>query len=70
VEVPVNSDAQVVIPSGEAMTEVTIREGGHVIWEKGHFVPGTPGISGGKEERGRFIFDVGSGRYAFRLRGE
>ncbi len=70
VEIPVNSDAQVVIPSDPAMTEVVIREGEQVIWEKGRFVPGTPGITGGKADRGRFVFDVGSGRYAFRLTGE
>ncbi len=70
VEIPVNSDAQVVIPSEDEMTEIVIHEGEHVIWEKGHFVPGTPGITGGKQEHGRFVFDVGSGRYAFRLTGE
>jgi len=70
VEIPVNSDAQVVLPHVDALTEVTVKEGERVIWEQGRFVPGTPGISAGKLEHGAYVFDVGSGHYEFRLSGQ
>jgi alpha-L-rhamnosidase len=70
VEIPVNSDAQVVLPRLDAITEVTVKEGDRVIWEEGRFVPGTPGITAGKEDHGNFVFDVGSGHYMFRLSGQ
>ena len=53
------------------MTEVTVLEGKSVVWEKGHFVPGTPGITAAEAEKnGNIVFEVGSGRYFFRLTGE
>jgi alpha-L-rhamnosidase len=70
VEIPVNSDAQVVLPRLDAITQVTVKEGDHVIWEQGRFVPGTPGIAAGKEDDGAYVFDVGSGHYTFKLSGE
>jgi alpha-L-rhamnosidase len=70
VEVPVNAQATVSMPKEEPMSEVTIREGGRVVWEKGQFVPGTPGITNGRREGGRYVFDVGSGHYIFELSGE
>jgi alpha-L-rhamnosidase len=70
VEVPVNAQATVSMPKEEPMSEVTIREGGRVVWEKGQFVPGTPGITNGRREGGRYVFEVGSGHYIFELSGE
>lgn len=70
VEIPVNSDAQVVLPRLDPMTEITVKEGDHVIWEQGRFVSGTPGINAGRHEQDAYVFDVGSGHYVFRLTGE
>ena len=70
VVVPVNSTASVSIPKDLEMTEITVRERDRVVWEKNHFVEGTPGITGAKYENGRVTFEVGSGHYAFRLTGQ
>ena len=70
VTIPPNSDAKVYIPQEEQMTDVTIYEGDRVIWERGQFVPGTPGVTAGVKGHDDFIFDVGSGHYSFRLAGE
>jgi alpha-L-rhamnosidase len=71
VEIPVNSSAKIVVPKELEMTEVTVREGNNVVWEKAHFVPGTPGITAAEAEKnGDIVFEVGSGRYSFRLTGE
>jgi len=70
VVVPVNSVATIVIPKEEQMTEVTIREADRIVWEKGHYVAGAPGIQGAKVEHDNFAFKVGSGRYSFRLTGQ
>jgi len=77
VTVPVNSEAQVVIPKDEEMGEVVVREGGRAVWEKGAFVPGTPGVKSGAEgalgvsflspvKKG-ISFEIGSGHYVFEL---
>ncbi len=70
VTVPVGSEARVVIPKDEEMTEVTIREGGRTIWEHGHFVPGDPGVTAGTHQHNDYAFTVGSGHYIFTLTGE
>jgi hypothetical protein len=70
----------VAIPEEDEMTDVTVREGERTVWEKGHFVDGTPGVtsgtpadarvmSGAFQDR-RVIFEVGSGHYIFRLTGQ
>ena len=80
VDVPVNSTATIAIPEEDQMTNVTVREGDRIVWEKGHFVEGTPGVtsavpadarimSGAFQDR-RVRFEVGSGHYLFRLTGE
>jgi len=68
--VPVGSDARVVIPKPMEATNPTVEEGGRVVWEKGHFVSGDPGITNAREENNNVVFDVGSGNYSFRLVGE
>jgi alpha-L-rhamnosidase len=70
VDVPVNSTASVSIPKDLEMTEITVREGDRVVWEKNHLAGGTPGITGAKYEKGRVTLEVGSGHYAFRLTGQ
>ena len=69
VAIPVNSDAQVVIPTEEQMTDVVVREGDRVVWEKNHYVSGDPGLTGATREGRTIIFQVGSGTYSFRLTG-
>jgi hypothetical protein len=82
VDVPVNSTATVSIPWDPEMTEFTVREADRIVWEKGRFVEGTPGLkaegiagvtpgvmSGSFKDK-RVIFEVGSGHYCFRLNGE
>jgi alpha-L-rhamnosidase len=70
VEVPVNSSASVSIPKNLEMTEITIREGDRIVWDKNQLVDGAPGISTAKSEHERVTFEVGSGHYAFRLTGQ
>ena len=70
VQIPVNSDAVIGIPKVEEMTEVVVREGGQVVWEKGQFVPGCAGVTGARQSQdGRIHLEVGSGRYSFVLTG-
>lgn len=71
VTIPVNSDAKIVIPKDEYMTEVTISEGGRIVFEKGRYVPGAAGLTGATAEKnGDVVFDVGSGSYSFKLAGK
>jgi alpha-L-rhamnosidase len=70
VDVPVNSTATVSIPKDEEMTAITVHEGDRTVWDKGHFVDGTPGVTAGKFAAGRVVFEVGSGHYAWRVTGE
>jgi len=37
-------DAKVVIPTEKETTDVTVQEGEHVVWEKGHYLGVDPGI--------------------------
>jgi alpha-L-rhamnosidase len=70
VVIPVNATATVSVPKEAQMTELTVREGDRVVWEKGQYVPGALGITGARAGNDRVVFDVGSGRYAFSLSGE
>lgn len=70
VVIPVNSDAKIVIPKEEEMTDVVVREGEHVVWEKGSFLAGAPGINSASQKNGLVTFEVGSGHYSFRLTGQ
>jgi alpha-L-rhamnosidase len=71
IDVPVGSDASVAVPKPQELTNLTLREGAHVVWEKGGYVPGDPGIrSASAEKDGRIVFQLGSGHYAFRVSGE
>jgi alpha-L-rhamnosidase len=70
VDIPVDTTATVSIPQEDEMTEITVHEGNRTVWENGRFVDGTPGVSVGKFENKRVIFEVGSGHYDFRLTGD
>ena len=70
VVIPVNSVATVIVPKEEEMTDVTVRETERVIWDNGKFVPGAPGVTGGRPSDGNIVFDVGSGHYSFKLTGK
>ncbi len=70
VVIPPNSDAKVVVPQLLNMTTITVREGDHVVWSKGQFVPGDPGVAAAAAGRGGVVFSVGSGHYHFLLTGE
>ena len=69
VTVPPNTDSKVVVPC-RAGTD-TVLEGDVVIWRRGKFVAGVPGVTGAEEESGAsglqpgVSFDVGSGHYVF-----
>ncbi len=68
VAVPVNSQAKVSVPK-IGLKNVTITEGRKVVWKDGSYVSGVAGITGGRQSDDYVTFDVGSGRYRFRLRG-
>jgi len=71
VTIPTGSDAQVVIRKDDEITGFTITEGNHIVYTNGHYVAGTAGVTGATAEKnGAIIFDVGSGAYSFKLRGE
>ncbi len=71
VVIPVNSDAKVVLPKEEGMTDIVVREGERVVWEKGRFVAGVTGLSGASQAKeGSVTFEVGSGHYLFTLTGQ
>ena len=67
--IPANATAGISIPKA-GLREVSAEESGHVVWEKGSFVSGTPGIEAATNEDDYVTFEVGSGTYAFTLKGE
>jgi alpha-L-rhamnosidase len=70
VVIPVGADATVAIPREEQMTEITVREGSHLVWQDGHYVDGDPGVTGstGVDANG-VTLHIGSGEYSFVLTG-
>lgn len=69
IRVPVNSDARVIVPEEPDMTRITVREGKHIVWSKGKFVAGDPGVTSATAAVGAIVFRVGSGQYQFALTG-
>jgi alpha-L-rhamnosidase len=68
VTIPVNSQARIVIPTEAEATEVVVREGEQVVWDKGQYVPGVPGVTAASQEsNGSIVVELGSGRYSFKL---
>ncbi len=72
VTIPVGSEAQVVIPKEEEMTEATLKitEGGKAVWQDNRFVAGDAGITGAQAAPNGVQFNVGSGHYTFVLNGD
>jgi alpha-L-rhamnosidase len=66
VTIPVNATASVSVPVME-LKNITITEGGKVVWKDGAYVSGVEGITGGKLESGYVTFDTGSGEYQFKV---
>ncbi len=61
--VPVGTEAEVHIPLGSAAN--VVQESGRLIWEGGRPKEFPPEIAGVREEAGRLVVTVGSGRYSF-----
>jgi hypothetical protein len=70
VRVPIGADAHVLVPRPQEMTGVTVEESGKAVWANGQYVPGVAGITGGTKEDDGIVFELGSGEYSFRLKGE
>jgi alpha-L-rhamnosidase len=81
VVIPPNSDAQVVIPEEVNMTAVTVHEGDHLVWSKGEFISGDPGVTAATTTEpslsayliylpNTIAFSVTSGHYHFVMTGE
>jgi alpha-L-rhamnosidase len=67
VTVPVNADAEILIPKNPKITEGIIREGDKVIWQKGKFVAGDDGVTAAHEEDRSIVVSAGSGHYVLQL---
>jgi len=84
VTIPVGADATVLVPQDELprtsshlfnpddvpKSVVEVREGDHVVWENGHYIPGDPGVTGAHQDGKGVLFNVGSGTYSFVRTGE
>jgi alpha-L-rhamnosidase len=68
--IPDGADATVMMPQEEEWTQVTMREGNHIVWQEGHYVPGDSGVTGGALAEGRVRLEIGSGDYSFAATGE
>jgi len=64
VTVPVNSVADVYIPT-MGLTNPIVKESGRVIWRENAFLEGAQGIISGRKEEKHIVFSVGSGSYIF-----
>lgn len=67
--IPPNATAMISIPKAN-LSEVRVEESGRAVWESDRFVDGTPSIEGAVNKKDYVSFDVGSGSYAFILKGE
>lgn len=65
--VPVNASARISVPKA-GLRNVTIAEGGKVVWEEGSYRSGVSGITGGVEDPTFITLHVGSGNYHFTTR--
>jgi len=68
VTIPVNSEAKVSVPN-IGLKNVTVEEGGKVIWKDGSYISGVTGITDGNESADYVAFGVGSGSYSLKLSG-
>jgi alpha-L-rhamnosidase len=68
VVIPVGSRAKVSLPK-MSLGDVTVAEGGQVVWKQGDYAGGAEGISAGCETDRHVTFEVGGGKYCFELAG-
>ncbi len=68
IEIPVNSMAKVSVPT-LGLNECAITEGGKAIWKNDSYIDGVAGGNGAGRDVDWVTFDIGSGRYCFRLCG-
>ncbi|GAH50233.1 unnamed protein product, partial [marine sediment metagenome] len=68
VAIPVNSVAKVSVPK-IGLQNITVTEGGRIVYKAGRFVKGVAGIIAAEGNDNYVTFDVGSGSYSFRLTG-
>lgn len=66
--VPVGSRAEIHLPKFN-WQEIEVTESGRTVWKGNQYVPGAEGIAAGRQTPAAIIFEVGSGRYSFELRG-
>ena len=69
VTIPVNSVAKVSVPK-IGLRNIEVTESDKTIWKNGKFIRGAFGITNGTETAEYVTFDVGSGSYRFRLKGQ
>jgi alpha-L-rhamnosidase len=67
--VPLGVEAEIAIPKFN-LKNITVKEGGRLIWENGSFVPGVEGVIEAKDASDSVVIKTGSGSYAFELTGE
>ncbi|HEY6271338.1 MAG TPA: family 78 glycoside hydrolase catalytic domain [Terriglobales bacterium] len=72
VRIPAGSDARVVIPKEDQMTNVAVKESGRTIWAVGNYTPGDSGITAASEDprNGDVTVQTGAGHYTFVLTGD
>ncbi|HEY3383563.1 MAG TPA: alpha-L-rhamnosidase C-terminal domain-containing protein [Vicinamibacterales bacterium] len=68
ITIPVGSTAGIVVPKTR-LEDVSIEEGGRVVWQAGAFKPGVPGLTGGQETSTAVVLEVGPGTYVFERKG-
>jgi len=69
VVVPVNSEAEITLPTLN-LKNIVVQEGGRVIYVEQAFQPGVAGITSLKVVDSNLIINAGSGRYSFDLTGD
>jgi len=69
IEIPVGSTAKVSVPT-LGLKEYAITEGGRVIWKNDFYVDGVAGIADARRDADWVSFDVGSGSYRLKLKGQ
>ena len=68
VEIPANSTARVSVPTS-GFEKSVITESGQTVWKNASYVTGVAGVNGAGRDADWVTFDVGSGRYRFKLSG-
>jgi len=66
VEIPVNATARVSVPTF-GFEKSVITEGGKTVWKDDSYVRGVAGVNGAGRDTDWVTFDIGSGRYRFKL---